>query len=187
MQGGEKARREEGKSSVRACFPNLAAQRAGAAPSGGSPGRFASARDSSEPGSLSGLGLPRSLPATCSPPLSLPASQPAGARAPAPPPPCCRAPPPPPASRKRVAPPRATRWGRPCWGREDPCSPAAVYLTAAADASDPLWAHPAPRNPRLGVVEDQETHEIASLCEPPRGLQKQILFGFLCLCSSPLN
>ena len=85
MQGGEKARREEGKSSVRACFPNVAAQRAGAAPSGGSPGRFASAKDSSEPGSLSGLGLPRSLPATCSPPLSLPASQPAGARAPAPP------------------------------------------------------------------------------------------------------
>ena len=59
-----------------------------------------------------------------------------------------------------MAPPRATRWGRPCWGREDPCSPAAVYLTAAADASDPLWAHPAPRNPRLGVIEDQETHEI---------------------------
>lgn len=86
-----------------------------------------------------------------------------------------------------MAPPRATRWGRPCWGREDPCSPAAVYLTAAADASDPLWAHPAPRNPRLGVIEDQETHEIASLCEPPRGLPKQILFGFLCLCSSPLN
>ena len=93
MQGGEKARREEGKSSVRACFPNLAAQRASAAPSGGSPGRFACARDSSEPGSLSGLGLPRSLPATRSPPLSLPASQQAGARAPAPPPPCCRAPP----------------------------------------------------------------------------------------------
>lgn len=40
-------------------------------------------------------------------------------------------PPPPPASRKRVAPRRATRWGRPCWGRGPPGSPAAVYLTAA--------------------------------------------------------
>lgn len=38
MEGGEKARREEGTSSVRAGFPNLAAQRPGAAPSGGSPG-----------------------------------------------------------------------------------------------------------------------------------------------------
>lgn len=30
--------------------------------------------------------------------------------------------------------------------------PAAVYLTAAADASDALWAQPAPRIPRLGVI-----------------------------------
>lgn len=57
------------------------------APSGGSPGRLESARDATEPGSLSGLGLRRSLPAARSPPLSLPVSQPAGARAPAPPPP----------------------------------------------------------------------------------------------------
>lgn len=86
MEGGEKARREEGTSSVRAGFPNLAAQRPGAAPSGGSPGRFESARDSKESGSLSGLGLPCSLPATRSPPLYLPASQPAsrGARSCAP-------------------------------------------------------------------------------------------------------
>lgn len=29
-------------------------------------------------------------------------------------------------------------------------SPAAVYLTAAADAGDALWARPAPEIPRLG-------------------------------------
>lgn len=114
MEGEAKARREESEQC--ACrFPkscvSASARRAAAAP-----GQLESARVGTQPGSQSGLGRRRSLPAARSPPLSLPASQPAGARAPAPPPPAV-GPPPPPASRKRVAPRRATRWGRPCWGR----------------------------------------------------------------------
>lgn len=98
------------------------------------------------------LGLPCSLPATRSPPLSLPASQPAsrGARSCAPSPLLS----PPPTSREQETrgPAEGDQVGEACWGREDPCSPAAVYLTAAADASDALWAQPAPRSPRLGVI-----------------------------------
>ena len=90
--------------------------------------------------------LPLALPLSPSPP----ASQPAGARPPAPPPPCCR----PPTSREQETrgPAEGDQVGEACWGREDPCSPAAVYLTAAADASDALWSQPAPRSPRLGVI-----------------------------------
>ena len=108
MEGGEKARRAERAGRARAAFPNLAAQRAGAAPSGGSPGRFESAGDGTEPGSLSGLGLPRSLPARRAPPFSLPAGPPAGARAPAPPPSDC---PPPHLPRAGNAWPRGGRPG----------------------------------------------------------------------------
>jgi hypothetical protein len=93
------------------------------APSGGSLGRLESARDSTEPGSLSGRGLPRSLPAAArSPPLFLQAARPPRralprSRAPSP---CA----PPPHLRRagnawpRRGPPGGG--GRPCWGRGQP-------------------------------------------------------------------
>lgn len=37
-------------------------------------------------------------------------------------------------------------------GGGGPGSPAAVYLIAASDASEALWAQPAPGIPRLGVI-----------------------------------
>lgn len=120
------------------------------APTRGDPERLESARDGPEHGSQSGLGLRRSLPAARSPPLSLPASQPAGARAPAPPPPAVALPP---TSREQETrgPAEGDQVGEAVLG-EGGLQPAAVYLTAAADASDALWAQPAPRIPRLGVI-----------------------------------
>lgn len=139
MEGEGKARRKESEQCAcwfpKSCFS-------------GSPGRLKSAGDGTEPRSLSGLGLRRSLPAARSPPLSLPASQPAGARAPAPPPPTVA---PPPTSREQETrgPAEGDQVGEAVLG-EGGSQPAAVYLTAAADASDALWAQTAPRISRLG-------------------------------------
>ena len=175
MEGEEKARREESEqcacSFPKSCF-SASTRRAAAAPSNSkAPG---SAR-SPAPSLVSASG--GSLPATRSPPLSLPASQPAGARAPAPPPPAVA---PPPTSREQETrgPEEGDQVGEAMLG-EGAMQPAAVYLTAAADASDALLAQPAPRILRLGVIWDQGTHKTTGVCEPPWGSRKKS-----CLASS---
>lgn len=115
------------------------------APSGGSPGRLESAGDGTEPSSLSCLGLRRSLSPSLPP--SQPASRGARSRAPSP---CGR---PPPTSREQETrgPAEGDQVGEAVLG-EGGLQPAAGYLAAAADARDALWAQPAPRIPRLGVI-----------------------------------
>lgn len=120
------------------------------APGGRSPGRLESAWDGTEPGSRSGRGLRRSLPARLALPLSpsQPASQP-GRALPRPLPLPSR---PPHLPRAGNAWPRGGRPGGGGRAGGGGLQPAAVHLTAAADASDAPWAQPAPLISRLGVI-----------------------------------
>lgn len=148
MEGGEKNENRERAG----CVPvSQILQRSELAPRGGSPGRLQSARDSPEPGSLSGLGLLRSLPTARSPPLSLPARQPARARAPAPPPPADA---PTPTSREQETrgPAEGDQVGEAVLGEGTPRQPSSGLPNRCVDSSDASWAQPAPRIPRLGVI-----------------------------------
>lgn len=149
------------------------------APSCGSPEQLESARVGKQPGSQSGLGLQRRLAPRHSLSPSLPPSQPAsrGARSRAPSP-CRRAPPPTSREQETRGPEEGDQVGEAMLG-EGAMQPAAVYLTAAADASDALLAQPAPRILRLGVIWDQGTHKTTGVCEPPWGSRKKS-----CLASS---
>ena len=161
---------------MRAPFPNLASQRARAELRQPRATRKRQGRHAAR------LPVWSRPPAARSPPLVLPLSpsQPASQPGRALPRPLPLPSRPPPTSREQETrgPEEGDQVGEAMLG-EGAMQPAAVYLTAAADASDALLAQPAPRILRLGVIWDQGTHKTTGVCEPPWGSRKKS-----CLASS---